>query len=254
MPKRTELGSLFFDLAHPRRAAILETLREEPRRLSRLAAAARTPAPEASRHLARLVSQGLVQREPGGAYRLTGYGRLVAEGIASFEGLRSLRDFLRTHDLTGLPRRFTARLYELAGGEAGSTVSDALRHSERVLEEAREFAWFLSDQAMLTPDALLLAMRRTRVPVRVLVPRSILPPPRERVTSIPRDVPLEVRALPEVRVGMALNETVAGVCFVGLTGSLDLARGLRGTSPAFRGWCEELFEHYWTAGHPVRVW
>jgi predicted transcriptional regulator len=210
--------------------------------------------PEASRHLTWLTAQGLLQRHPDGTFRLTGYGLLIAEGVASFEGLRSRQEFLRTHDLTVLPREFVSRLYELSGTAVGSNFSDSLRHVEMVLGEAREFAWFLSDQAILTPEILLGSMRKSRVSVRVLLQSSVLPPFGRRVTPIPRDIPLEVRVLPEVGLGLALNEKIAGVCFAGLPGPIDYASGFQGSSAGFRTWCEDLFNHCWKRGRTIRVW
>lgn len=252
--QRSEIGALFFELAHPARLSILATLRGRALRLSDVASHLRTAPPETHRHLTRLSSQGLVQRQPDGTFRLTGYGFLVAEGAAALEGLLPRRDFFRTHDLSVIPREFVSRLYVLAGTEAGSTFSDSLRHVERVLTEAERFAWFLSDQAMLNVGVLLNATRRSGVAVRVLIPSSILPPAERRVTPVPRDLPFELRALPEVRIAMALNEKLAGACFADFSGSIDYARGFRGASPGFRAWCQELFEHYWKLGRPIRVW
>ncbi len=254
MPQGSEIGALFFELSHPGRRAILEALRDKPMRPSDAALLNGTSPPEACRHLSRLASQGLIQRQPDGTYCLTGYGFLVAEGVGSLEGLLPRRDFLRTHDLSVIPGEYVNRLYLLAGTEAGSTFSDSLRHVEQVLNEAKEFAWFLSDQAMLNVEVVLNGMRKSRASVRVLIPSSILPPADRRVNPVPRDVPLEVRALPEVRIAMALNERLAGICFGDFSGSIDYAKGFRGTSRDFRAWCQELFDHYWKQGRSIRVW
>jgi len=233
---------------------MLTMLRKSSLRLSAISAESQVAAPEASRHLSRLVSEGLVQRNPEGTYRLTGFGLLVAEGVASFDGLQSRREFLRSHDLTALPREFASRFYELTGSAAGSSFSQTLRHVEMVLAEAREFAWFSSDQAMVAAENLLGSMRRSPASVRVLLQSSVLPPTKARTTPIPRDVPLEVRVLPEVKIGLALNEKVAGACFAGLPGPIDYANGFQGTSDDFRGWCEDLFEYLWKRGRTIRVW
>lgn len=245
---------MFFELSHDRRLAILELLRARELHLTEIASRCRVAPPEASRHLARLAAQGLLQRNSDGTFRLTGYGALIVEGIASFEGLRSRREFLRTHDLTALPRNFASRLYVLAGTAAGSSFSQSLRHVEMVLGEAREYAWFLSDQAMVTAEILLGSMRKSRVPVRVLLQSSALPPARQRVTPIPQDVPLELRVLPDVRIGLAINEKIAGVCFAGSGGPIDYANGFQGSSADFREWCGDLFDHFWKRGRAVRVW
>ncbi len=245
---------LFFELSHPQRLVLLASLSGASRRLSELARETRQGAPEVSRHLARLSAQGLLERAPGGGYRLTGYGRLVVAAVDSLEGLCARRGFLKDHDLTVLPPGFASRLNELSTDPPGATFTESLRHVEDVLESAREFAWFMTDQGLLTADRVLSTVRRRRAAVRVLFPRSLLPPPGARGASRARDLPIEFRVLPEVKVALALNELVGGVCFAAPSGPIDYAIGFRGSSPRFRAWCQDLFEHYWRSGRQVRVW
>lgn len=251
--RATEPEGLFFELSHERRLVILKILRVGPARLSDIATRSRISAPEASRHLGRLARHKLVGRGSDGAYGLTPYGRLVAGGLASFEFLSRHRDFLLTHDLSVVPESFVHRLAELSELEVGSSFTDTLRHVERVLSEADEFAWFLSDQAMLTSAALVEAARRSGVSVRAIVPESLLRPA-ARPRAVYRSVEaVEIRVVPEVKVGLAMNERIAGVSFANLAGRIDQAEGLRGTSAPFRGWCRDLFVHYWNKGRPARL-
>ncbi len=254
MSDRTGLGKLFFELSNPRRLAILSLLRQGPLRLSKIAVQCRLTAPETSRHLVRMTQQGLLQRSPEGGYSLTGFGHLVAREMSSFEVLLARKAFLRNHDLTVMPEEFLRRLYVFEGAEEGSNVSNTLRVVEQVLEEARDHAWFLSDQAMLTSTVLLNTTRRTRASVRLLVPSSILPPSNQRVNPIPRELPLELRVLPEVRLALAMNEKIAGVCFAAESGPVDYTTGFRSESVGFLRWSHEVFEHYWKQGRVIRTW
>jgi predicted transcriptional regulator len=248
-----EAGELFVELSHPRRLTILRLLRDSPRRLGEIAGQVDTPAPEVSRHLDRLAHQGLVERGGDRAFRLTPYGRAVTDALPAFDFMVKHRDFLRTHDLSVLPTSFASRLAELSQPERGSTFSDTLRHVERVLTEAKEFAWFLSGEAMLSGDAVRAPAVRSGISIRVLVPTTLFDPPVRYATPGTRESRFEVRVLPEVRIAIAMNERLAGMSFPDLSGRIDYSAGLRGTSPAFRGWCRELFEHFWAQGRPVRV-
>jgi predicted transcriptional regulator len=251
--KGTDVGTLFFELSHEKRLAILGMLRTHPARLTELAVKSRISAPEVSRHLGRLMRHQLVSRGADGTYSLSPYGQLVTGGVESFEFLLRQRDFLRTHDLSVLPKSFVRRLAELSEFESGSSFTDTLRHVERVLNEADDFAWFLSDQAMLTSDAVLDAARKTGVSVRAVVPESLLRPvDSARARGRPADS-VEIRVLPEVKVGIAMNEQIAGVSFPDLTGRIDQSAGLRGASAEFRGWCRDLFEFHWVRGRRARL-
>jgi len=50
----------------------------------------------------------------------------------------------------------------------------------------------------------------------------------------------------DVRVAMALNEKLAGVCLPDLNGRVDFSAGFSGNDERFMKWCRDLFEHYWT--------
>jgi predicted transcriptional regulator len=244
---------LFFELSHGKRLAILRVLSEESARLSDIAVKVQISAPEAVRHLGRLARQRLVARDSEGEYGLTPYGRLVADRLPWFEFLLRERDFLRSHDLTVLPPPFVSRLSELSQLEEGSNFSATLRHVERVLSGASDFAWFLSDQALLTSADVLDAAKKTGVTVRAIVPESLLPPAGPGRTPDRTSEGVEIRVLPEVKVGIAMNEQIAGVSFPDLTGRIDHSAGLRGSSEEFRGWCRDLFQHYWDRGRRARL-
>jgi predicted transcriptional regulator len=251
--KVTETEDLLFELSHEKRLAILEILERRAARLSDIAVHSKISPPEVSRHLGRLARHSLVGRGSNGEYGLTPYGRLVVRGLPSFKFLFRHRDFLLTHDLSALPGPFLNRLAELSELEVGSSFTDTLRHVERVLHEADEFAWFLSDQAMLTSTTLVDAARRSGVAVRAIVPRSLLPPAAHPGAPRRPSGVVEIRVVPEVRVGIAMNEQIAGVSFANLGGRIDQSEGFRGSSAEFRGWCRDLFLHYWNIGRPARL-
>jgi predicted transcriptional regulator len=50
----------------------------------------------------------------------------------------------------------------------------------------------------------------------------------------------------DVRVAMALNEKLAGVCLPDLNGRADFSAGFSGNDERFMKWCRDLFEHCWT--------
>ncbi len=245
--------ALFFELSHPKRLAILRSLRVDALHLSAIAELIQVPPPEASRHLRRLAELGLLVRGSDGALSLTPFGRLVIAETSSFEFLARHQAFLRSHDLTMLPAPFVRRLAELSESENGTNVSHTLRHVEGVLNDARQFAWFISDQPILTEAHVRDASRKSLISVRAILPRSNLETPRRREIRTPPDGAVEIRSLPDVRIGLAMNELVAGVCFASPAGGIDYSAGFRGVSPVFRTWCRELFEHFWRLGTPVKI-
>ncbi|MEM0129087.1 MAG: ArsR family transcriptional regulator [Thermoplasmata archaeon] len=243
---------LFFELSHPKRSAILVLLRQQPLRLSPLAERTGISPPEVTRHLHRLARLGLIERRAEHVTALTGYGRVVSEFLPSFEFLVRHHEFLREHDLSGLPRQFLHRLDELAEPEVGEDVADTMRHLDAVLGEAREFAWLMGSIPVLPEEAIVREARRAAITVRIIVPPRLVPPgPRRRRHDPPFDR-IEVRTLPEIPMGIAMNEQLAGIGVPDRRGRIDLTTGMRGRSVPFRQWCRDLFEHYWAIARPLR--
>ena len=50
----------------------------------------------------------------------------------------------------------------------------------------------------------------------------------------------------DIKVGIAMNEKIAGLTFPNTTGKLDFNSGFRSDNQAFRQWCQDLFEHHWS--------
>ncbi len=252
---RAPRESLLFELSHPQRRAILEHLESGPLRLTSISHRIHTPPPETHRHLRRLVGQALLERRPDGRFELTPYGRVVMEVTSPAEFLVAHREFLRTHDLTVLPLAFLHRLSDLSDTGRGSTFAETLRHSERVLERAKQFVLFMTDQTMLSEERTREIAGRARIPIRAIVPRGILPPTARVRDAYAAEEPssgLVVRVLPAVRLGLAMNERLAGVCFPDREGKIDFSAGFNGDSQRVVGWCRDLFEHHWAQAAPVR--
>ncbi len=242
---------LFFELSHTKRVALLSLLRQQPLGLSALADRIGISAPEATRHLHRLARLGLVDRRPERLFGLTGYGRVITDFLPSFEFVVQHREFLRNHDLSGLPRRFVHRLDELANPEIGEDVTDTMRHLDTVLGGAREFAWFMGPLPVLSEEKIVRELSMSSAGVKVLIPPALVgpaPTPSRRRTGRDR---FEVRVLPQIPLGVAMNEQIAGVSFPNRAGRIDLTTGLRGRSSDFRAWCRDVFQYYWELGRPL---
>ena len=63
----------------------------------------------------------------------------------------------------------------------------------------------------------------------------------------------EVGIFRDVRVAMAINETIAGICFPGIDGKIDFSAGFLGKDPSFRGWCNDLFDYYWSRSRKIML-
>jgi predicted transcriptional regulator len=242
---------LMFILSSAGRVEMLYALSKENLRLSRLATRASMTVQEASRQLARLQASHLVEKDAKGSFALTLLGRSVLKLLPSFDFLVKNRDYLLVHDLTFLPPEFMERIGELAEGEYGGTLGDTLRHFQEVMGDSEEYVWLMADQVLLLDSVAEKAKRDGKVAIKVVVPSSTMHDADYATLWKEFKGNVEVGLVDDVRVGMALNEKVAGIVFPDASGRVDFGRGLRSADPSFHRWCTDLFSFHWKDARKV---
>jgi predicted transcriptional regulator len=220
-------------------------------RLSRLSSKLSITIQETSRQLSRLQKARLVEKDSEGLFTLTGFGRLALKLLPSLDFLVGRRDYLLHHDLSFLPSEFIERIGELAEGEYGETLGAILNHFEEVLSESREYVWLMADQVLLTDSIAEKVMNGDGVSMRIVIPSAVVK--KEDYTPLPSDFKgkVELGLVDEVRVGLALNERLAGVAFPDNTGKVDFGSGLRGNDLMFHKWCADLFLFHWNKARRI---
>ena len=120
---------------------------------------------------------------------------------------------------------------------------------KKVISTGREFVWLISDQPIVVGPSIGPSFFSREIPVRLIGRRGIDQTiVAEMKSSLPHS---KIATLPEVSIAMAMNESFAGVCFPDLNGKIDFSSGFSGTDSQFRGWCCDLFEHYWTKSRKI---
>ncbi|MBO0889258.1 hypothetical protein J2P12_09185, partial [Candidatus Bathyarchaeota archaeon] len=87
------------------------------------------------------------------------------------------------------------------------------------------------------------------IPVRMIADQKIDPAILSEARSALSRT--EIGVLPRVSVAMALNESLAGLCFPGLNDQIDFGAGFIGTDPSFIAWCTDLFQEYWSKSRKI---
>jgi predicted transcriptional regulator len=236
-----ELGETLFLLSSADRMKLLTEIRGGDLRLTDLAGKLSATAQETSKHLGRLVDGGLVEKAPGGSYRMTSYGNVVFDLMPSLNFMSSHRKYFLTHDISSLPQQFILRIGELEGNTYVDHVTNVINECQHLLGMAQQkFCWIadqplpwaisrtfpesLSVRAIMQSDLTLKGYQLAR---RVIGPRA------------------ELRFADKVKVGIAVNEKMGGVVFPDLAGRTDFSCGFIGYTSNFQRWCSDLFDHYW---------
>lgn len=247
-------AELVFLLSSQNRVDLMRLLRVEELRLSALASKLDMTVQETSRQLARLEKANLVERDSRSTYGLTDTGRVAVALLPSFDFLTRNREYLTTHNLSSLPLKFLERIGELSENEYSDNLSAILKHVGRVVNEAKDYVWLMADHILLIDSIAgrIFGDETGNLQWRILVPSAA-------VASVEsQDLPdlsqrVELRFVETVRVGLSINEKLAGLTFPDKTGKVDFNCGFRSSAPLFHDWCRDLFELNWDRSKSVPV-
>ena len=242
------LSELLFVLASIDRLQVLSCLKEEKEyRLGDIAQRLDSSIQEASKHVARLREQNLVEKDPSnGYYALTTLGKLVIKLLPSIEFLSQNKEYLLTHNISSLPEEFIERIGELQEHQYNAKVGLVLSFTHQVIREADKFVWLMSDHSLI--DVFDIERDRDRS----LTWRIILPTGSkidwQNLRSYTKDVHsrIEIGFSHEIIAGMALNEKIAGLLLPDLRGSLDFNSGFISSNLSFCKWCQDLYNYIWS--------
>jgi predicted transcriptional regulator len=245
------LSSFLFEIASNERLEILAAVLEGPRKHSEIARRLSMTGSETTRHLARLVSAGLVEKGPNGAYGPTPLAELVWAGLPFLDFAHEHRDYVRRHRLLALDPAFVARLGELAHGSFNEGAYQVIAVQEAALRAVRRRAWIVTVQRFEQAIPILRAKHEAGADVRVVRPRPLVDEERRGGRDVRRNFPL--RLLPRVDLFLAVLDDQAGVCLPSLDGTVDMTTMILLTDPGGLRWAEDLFLRLWDRAQDSRT-
>lgn len=237
------LPELLFSLASDDRLALLAELNSRRQRLTPLSRVIKATVQECSRHLERLNESGLVAKDSDGFYATTSLGRSVLRMFPGVKFLLTNREYFLSHDPGYLPDQFIERLGELSAGNYTDHVSQTLELIKTIISEAREYVWLVADQPPIVSRVAGGSFSSRDIPVKFIfevADKRVVTDVRAALTHA------ELAQMKGVRVAMAVNEKMAGICLPDLKGRADFSAGFSGTDSRLTTWCRDLFQHYWT--------
>jgi len=243
----TGIESLFFELASESRLGILRELNMKNWKMNDLARKLDLTTTETFRQLQRLNEALLVQKQIGGTYAITLYGKLVLQLSPSLELIFKHKEYFSTHDIGCLPYQFRNRIGELSGANLNMNVVENLNKVGQVVGEAEQYMWGLREGLGIeSMFPIFEEQMRKGIKFRELLPESDLTTYRigpEMGRSI------ESRVLPpsDVQATFAVTEKEAIIFFPLVGGKTDFT-GFVGKDPMFLNWVKDLFLYYWEKG------
>lgn len=251
------LCELLFELSNEDRLRITRHLSAQASNVTHLSKELGFTVQEASRHLSRLSRVGITRKDVEGAYHLTLYGTLVLAQLSGYQFVSQHRAYFTEHSTDALPPEFTLRIGDLAGSRYVNEVVASFFNVERIIREAEEYVWQITDQYLLstmepTRDALGRGVQVWSIePKTMVIPRNIMEAYlanvslRTSIAEARKQGLLKERMLERVDVYLHMNEhEVAIVAFPLATGRFDCL-GFTSTDERVHVWCHALFRHYW---------
>jgi predicted transcriptional regulator len=233
---------ILFELSNESRLAMLMNLVKSPHTVTDLAKELNTSTQEASRHLTRLMSSGLLQRESDGAYAISEYGRLVLSTLRSHQFLADHKEYFQLHEASHIPDEFQSRLGELNECTYLDDVMAVFQKIQDVIENAEEYIYRLTDRRFnLVYHSLQSAADRG---VEFKLIETLDYQLTTDLDQFKRVQPSETRGLETIPVFIAMSEKeVASLAFP-IDGRFDY-RGFNSNSPVAIKWCRDLYLYYW---------
>ncbi len=248
---------MLFELSHEDRLKILHRLSEEAMNVTRLSKTLDLTTQESSRHLSRLGDVGLTKKSFEGLHHLTPYGELVLKQLEGLKFVSLHKDYFAIHSLSYLPKEFVFRIGELFNGIYVNEVVSSFYNIDKIIQEAEEYIWEITDQYLLSTIPLLKEALDRGVKVRDIEAKDMVVPPKmmeawRADTSTPEGLDrariaglLEERFLERLDIYLWMSEKeVAVISFPLKDGRFDYL-GFTSKDERFHKWCRDLFQHYW---------
>ncbi len=244
MEAEEEAADLLTELGSEDRLKILEEIHKESLKTSQIALKLSSSIQEASRQCGRLEDVGLIEKHTDGKFVLTSLGKITISLVPAFALLGEEREYFNSHDPACLPLPFVERLAELSSHTRINHIDDALKFQQRVVKDSAKFVWFMSDQPVGHSFRESHSHFPPGVSLKLILPKSADTEVFQDAKNFMREK-FEIGLVEDMQLVLAMNEKMAAFGLPTLDGRPDYSRGLVGDSESFRGWCHDLFSHYW---------
>lgn len=251
-----EIQQLLFELSHPLRYQSMVTLNEGARRLSDLAEALGSNNPETSRHLDRLRTAKMVEKDPDGYYQASNLGRLVISLLPPLAMVARNDELFNSHDLSHLPSDFKMRLGALEPCELveGTTVN--ILKMDKVSRDTQDRIFSITCEKVRVTEEDLEAMDGAlamNFDFKIILQESQLDDEyMMRVVDRCGDSKNKhFRIVDQIPLFVSIMDEQVMLAFLDQKGEIDFSACLWSSDPGTMQWADDICDHYWKMGKYV---
>lgn len=237
---------LMFELSHPERIRILNTLKDKPMRMSHLSKELKLTTAEVSRHLERLRKVQLIEKKAS-EYHLTMLGGMTMHELSNMGYLIKNSNYFLEHDLNVFPENILC-LEILSRATIVEGTMEIISLIRNITEEAKEYVYIMSDQPLKTIVDETCKKADEDVEIKIIYGEDVEIP--EKYLTRKRNS-IGIRTMENVTLAMKMNEKRGGMVLPDFNGKLDFNYGLISGDVLFQHWLKGIFQMYWEKAKPV---
>ena len=252
------LGDLLFELSNYDRRRILQSLNEEPKRLTQVSNDLGLTIQETSRQLSRLEEIGLEEKDARGFHFLTPYGELVLRQLRGVTFTSQFREYFSNHSLEKLLDKHVDTIGDLVDCICIDNPMEFLRYTDSLFRDSQEYIKFLVDQFPINSLATIVDAIERGVQVQIIEPKERMLNPNLDDLTIEESKTLhqtkqastvDQRMVDEANVLLFISEKRCILAFPSPDGRYDYL-GFTSDNESSINWCNEVFNSYWSQGLP----
>jgi len=244
----------FLELSSEQRLSILTHLAENNLNLSKLADLLNATKSEVHRNVNRLLKAQLIQKEPGGNFQLTVYGRAILTQIPSLCFVPDNQQYFSTHNMSNLENRFIQSIGSLYEKKQIKGLGKVLEKWEKIHENADVFVYDILSEVPYYSDIIdvISSKLENKVEFRsIFSEKTEIPEDRELIfqkkdfKKYVNNGQLERRIMKGVTHVVFVTDKEGAIFFPNEENEPDLNVMFTSTNPEFRNWCLDYFEWCW---------
>lgn len=256
-----DLNKLLFEFSNVGRYNVLKSLTHQTKRHNELEKELNIPGSEISRHLKRLFTRNLINKDIDNRYFVTNIGKIFLQMMDIFEVSLKNEAFLNSHDITLIPLHLIFKLGKLKTVELSNKTMENMEIFENLVKASDKFLFAITDQYQksLLKEAEK-KMKNQSIKIKALVDKNLL-----KSYNIPdgwydlfetpkvffKEMLRNIRILDKIGLSLIISEK-GSILFLSKDGEIDYSQCLIDNHESFINWTIELFDWYWKKGKDLR--
>lgn len=236
---------------------ILHLISKKPLKSTSVANQLKISFPGTQRHLLKLQSLDLIQKNSERTLTLTERGVIALDLLSGFDFLQQQHEYLKNHSLLFLPSKFIKRIGELQNCRVSRGFVNNIELYKKIILHTKKYAKHCTN--IISLDTYKIAIphfKKYNVKMSFILAKEMSLPPgwKSLQETLGEDQLvqkglMERKMIDKLNIMMWISEDMCSVIFPGTDGELDLKTMLVSSDDSFREWCLDYFDYLWNQSH-----